>query len=321
MMQQEPTPRTANSSPTRCLVLAGSVLALACLSAGALAQSDLNGAAGGRNAAARTGERGTIGPSNTTVGGARLIVPDGTSLTQNVAAGGEDRWFVFGAEAGKTYTVEVANTDGDLNFNEVSVLEVKAADGTSDPPEANFDCTVQGTAPAMQSHASSDGMRCVVRTFVPDPITTLDKRAIYVHVVSNYTPAFRIRVRESTIYGRWTTNGYDFHVELQNTTTDSICAQIILYPGTGTPGPTAGSLFGTTLTIPPKGAGKIVRAAGSTSGGDNKGTMRIHACPGSVNFVSGSLIANTYAYNPVTNLFVPMSNSSGVNGGSTSNSW
>jgi hypothetical protein len=314
---------SAGRTIARALGLLGVAACLAC-APGSSAAQDANGLAGGRRHVPATIERGTIGPLNTTIGAARVIVPDGTSLTQAASVGGEDRWFVFGAEAGKTYTIEAVDADGDLDANQIGMLEVTDVDGTSNPPEAQFDCGLAGTAPSLASHASLDGERCVVRTFFPTSTTTLDKRAIFIRVVPFLTTPFRIRVRESTIYGRWTTNGYDFHVELQNTTTDPICAQLVFYPGTGTPGPT-GTVFATHLNVPPKGAAKYVRPNGTLVNGDNKGVLRVNACGTfpfpDTNFVAGSLIANTYAYNPVTNQFITYATTQNVNGGAAANSW
>ena len=94
-----------------------------------------------------------------------------------------------------------------------------------------MDCTANTRAPALE--VASDGKRCIVRTFPPTPGNTQNKRGVYVAVAAVTGSSFQIRVRESTIYGRWTTNGYDFHVELQNTTADSMCAEIIFLPNTG----------------------------------------------------------------------------------------
>src|SRR6266496_4204822 len=57
-----------------------------------------------------------VGPLvNTSVGNARVIVPDGTSLLQADSSG--TRWFVFGAEPGKSYVVEAVDPASDLAAN------------------------------------------------------------------------------------------------------------------------------------------------------------------------------------------------------------
>ena len=44
---------------------------------------------------------------------------------------------------------------------------------------------------------------------------------------------FKIRARESTIYGRWLTAGYDYHIEIENTTGDPMCVEVVRYPASG----------------------------------------------------------------------------------------
>jgi hypothetical protein len=48
-----------------------------------------------------------------------------------------------------------------------------------------------------------------------------------------------------------------------------------------------------------------VRPNGTLAGGDDKGALRVHGCAGTPNFVAGSLLANTCAYNSVTSQFIP----------------
>ncbi len=221
-----------------------------------------------------------VGPlANTAVGNARVIVPDGSSLLQNIG-GGETRWFVFGTEPGKTYAVEVVDPYSDLASNTIGAVNVTDGSGVSAPAETNVDCTANARAPALV--VASDGIRCIVRVFPPTVGNTQNKRGIYVAVGTVAGPSFQIRVRESTIYGRWTTNGYDFHVELENTTADALCAQILFLPNAGDSysGTWSGGLMQTTLTIPAFGANKFVFPNGTLVGAlnDNKGTLRIGAC-------------------------------------------
>ena len=305
-------------SVARKVGFAGVAVGLTCISSAGLGQT-VNPSVPNQNVTVARPESGGISPAaNTAVGNARVVVPDGTSLVQAHAAG-ETRWFVFAVEQGKTYTVEAIDSAGDLTANALG-LGIFVSDGTSVPAELDVHCgNRDSAAPALQVEGLGlDGARCIVRTNVPDPFQTLNKRAIYASVSSSQTTPFQIRVRESTLYGRWTTNGYDFHVELQNTTTDAICAELDFYPGTGTPGPT-GTVFVTTITIPAKGANKYVRLNGTTVNGDNRGTLRIQDC-GNEQFVPGSLQLNTYAFSPGVNQFLPFSNGT-ANNGATGNSW
>lgn len=299
----------------RTILLIGAVIAAAAFSVGAIAQEKQGGGLN-QNFVAAKAEPGISPKVNTVVGSARLVIPDGTATFQSMTPG-ETRWFYFGSEAGKTYTIEALNPYGDRDFNSLS-MGVFDSDGVSAPPETSSSCSLASTAPAMEGVPGADGARCVIRMFRPTASTTLNKRAIYVSVSSANANAFQIRIRESTLYGRWTTNGYDFHVEVQNTTTDTIAIELTFYPGTGTTPPT-GTTFSTCLTIPPMGAAKYVRPNGSTVNGDNKGALRVHSC--FTEFVAGSVVVNNYAYNPVTNQFIPFAAPQPINGGNSSNSW
>ena len=257
--------------------------------------------------------------ANTSVANARVVVPDGSSLLQAIG-GGETRWFVFGVEPGKSYVVEVVDPYGDLASNTIGAVAITDASGVAAPPESTIDCTANQRAPALE--VAADGKRCVVRAFPPAIGTAQNKRGIYVSVGSVAGNQFQIRVRESTMYGRWTTNGYDFHIELENTTSDSICAEIVFYPNSGNTysGTWSGGLDAThQLTIPPFGANKMVLPNSTLVGPDNKGTVRIGAC-GTANLVPGALHVSTYAYNPVTDKFLYFFTNA-ANNGATANSW
>ncbi len=93
----------------------------------------------------------TMGPlANTTVGNARLIVPDGSSVRQSIGPA-ETRWFVFGAEPGKTYVMEAVDPHSDLVSDTIESLKVYSANGTTTPPaETNVDCTASTRAPALE---------------------------------------------------------------------------------------------------------------------------------------------------------------------------
>ncbi len=260
--------------------------------------------------------------ANTAPANARVIVPDGSSLSQTVAGPSDTRWFVFGAEPGKTYAVEVVDPYSDIGSSAIGSVDIFDSSGASPPPESDHDCTMNARAPALA--VASNGIRCIVRTFMPNTGNTVNKRGILVAVGTVSGPNFEIRVRESTIYGRWTTTGYEFHVELQNTTADSVCAQIVFLPNSGNSysGTWSGGLTYQGLTVPAFGANKYVLPNSTTVGSNNdkKGTLRIGACTGTLNFVPGALHVSTYAYNPVTDKFLYFFTST-ANSGAAANSW
>ncbi len=102
-----------------------------------------------------------VGPANLAVGTARVIVPDGTSLVQTGVIPTDVRWFVFGVEPGKTYAVEVVDTDSDLSANTIASVGIFAADGTTTPPaETSVDCTANTRAPAVEVASGREALHC-----------------------------------------------------------------------------------------------------------------------------------------------------------------
>ncbi len=248
-----------------------------------------------------------VGPlDNTAAANARIIVPDGTSLFQPIGVS-ETRWFAFEAEPGKTYVVDILDPYSDLGANVIGAVAV--TDGGvagNPPPEANSNCltaTAANRAPGLE--VSADGWRCIIRTFTPSNGATQNKRGIYVSIGKGGGISFQIRVREATMYGRWSTNGYDFHIELQNTTADSMCAEIVLNPQTGylyngTVWSIPGPVFSTQLTVPAMGAIKTVVPNGTLSGGALRGALRITDC-GSGELVPNGLHVSSYGFNSTIN--------------------
>ncbi len=280
--------------------------ALLCVTTAAAADPNAGGT--NFNAVTRPAVERIAPLDNTAVANARVTVPDGTSLYQPIGPA-EKRWFAFEAEPGKTYVVDILDPYGDLGANVIGLVAVTDSSGLAAPPEANSNCSFSATnrAPGLEA-AGSDGWRCIIRTFTPSNGATQNKRGIYVSVGSGGGTSFQIRVRESTMYGRWTTNSYDFHIELQNTTADSTCAQIVLNPNAGYAynGATwtvTGTIFSTQITVPPMGAAKTVVPNGTLSGGENRGTMRITDC-GTGQLVPGALNVSSYAFNPLTNVYL-----------------
>ena len=136
--------------------------------------------------------------------------------------------------------------------------------------------------------------------FTPRPATPRTS-ATYSLGYLNTSPfyySFHIRVRETTIYGRWTTNGYDFHVELQNTSATDMCAWVEAYPNSGTVYNGAAPHLN-IVNVPAYGANKIVIPNGTLVGTDNRGTLRINTCKlsRSPTFTTGALHVSTYAFN------------------------
>jgi hypothetical protein len=250
----------------------------------------------------------SVGTDNATPGTYRALIADGSSLHQ-AWAGDSVKWYAVLIEPGKTYVVDAFDPYTDYIDGSVSGLGIYASDGTTTPPaETQVNCAANVAAPGLANF----GKRCIIRAYTSNPGNTLNSRLVYIRVARWIDTAFQIRVRESTVYGRWTTNGYDFHVEVQNTTAESVCAQVMFYPNSGM-AYTAGAWTGpaltafANLTIPPFGASKYVLPNGTLVGTDNRGSLRIGACPTPVNLNTAAVHVNTLGFNPLINQFLPYS--------------
>ena len=306
--------RTAGLMGKVALGLASMCLTTAAMGAG------VNDVAGGPSTVS-TPASARIAPAGTVVGSAVSLVPDGSNLYQNRGAD-TVRWYQMYVEPGKTYVVEAFDPYSDNIAGATDGMGIYDSDGTTTPPpETSVNCGNAARAPGLLNFAD----RCIIRTYVPDTIgTTLNKRVIYIKESLCCSSSYQIRARESTIYGRWTTNGYDFHVELQNTGADSMCVQVLLYPNAGFTYTGAGftnvPLYATSMTVPAYGANKIIVPNGTTSGGtshDLRGTLRLHDCGGG-QLNTASLNVSTFAYNPVTDKFLYFFTSNSNNGTSGS---
>ena len=259
----------------------------------------------------------------------RGMIPDGSSLKQTFGPYPDTKWFALDVEPGKTYVIEAADVSGDLAANAIGTIGIFDLDLVSAPPEANVDCTaVNGPRPPAVDVAS-DGIRCVLRTAPPTFPTVLNKRAVVVKVTrmdpgSGGGAQFKIRAREATIYGRWLTNGYDYHVEVENTTADAMCVEVAAYPASGLMySPYYGWLGGVgtfTMNVPAFGAVKNVTPAGSKVGNDMEGTFRIGACASPLNLIPGALQVSSFAFDAVGNRFIYFFTTT-ANEGKTRSTW
>jgi len=302
-----------NAGVTAKLALAAVSL---CLASTMAVAAGPNTAGGGKNYVSKSrAVGGKPTTNNTSPGTYRALVPDGSNLYQ-VWSGDSTKWYAFLIEPGKTYVVEAFDPYTDYDGGSVDGRGIYAGDGSSSPPETNISCGGTDVAPGLSNFAA----RCVVRSYVPSPGLTQNVRQVFVRVdrwpLSD--TAFQIRVREATVYGRWTTNGYDFHVEVQNTTSQQVCAQVIFYPNSGLTysggvwsGPDLGYAY---LEIPPFGANKYVVPKGTLVGTDNRGSLRVGDCGLGEALVTGGIHVNTLGFNPTINQFLPYSTTQSNNG-------
>ena len=293
-------------------VSVGLLLCGALLVAGAATAQDVNNPASKSRASIARTEPGAGGPrANTTSANARVMVPDGTSYTEDFGAG-PVKWFTAALEAGKTYTLEVIDPFGDLGNNFVGGLTVYDADGTTTPPTNMFiDCSFQATQIAPSFEVSTDGARCGLRPFIG---ISFGPQKIITFAISEGANSccVKVRLKESGISTRWTTNGYHMFIAVQNTGAYPADIQVAWYPSDGTSG-FDGIVTNNTFTLPAYGAVQVVRTSGSTN--PNTGTARIISNDGVLE--TGQINVQAYAFNPAVGnylFFVP----TGVNQGGPS---
>ena len=260
----------------------------------------------------------------------RVLVPDGTSVSQSFAAYPETRWFAMMVEPGKTYVIETSDGADDLASNAIGSVFLYGEDRYLGPPEASYNCASANSARPPAVDVAADGIRCVLVAGLPYPGLQQNRRPVYIAVnrmdpLAGGGSQFRIRARESTMYGRWITSAnYDYHVELQNTTVDPMCAWVTRYPASGLHfapgGGWSGGLLVDTLSVPGFGAVKEVINHGNTVGADSEGALRIGACGSSPQVVPAGLQLSTYAFDTAANRYIYFFTST-ANEGKTRSSW
>jgi hypothetical protein len=160
-------------------------LASLCLAGGAMA-GDLNAGAGGSSVIKISRDSQVPAMNGVISGSLRYLVPDGSNLY--ISWGTEtERWYYTEVEPGKTYVVEAMDPYADFGASSFAGMGIYELDGTTTPPaETQVACGisngegngsgVEEIAPAILNYAP----RCIVRTFFPTAITTLNKRNIYI---------------------------------------------------------------------------------------------------------------------------------------------
>ncbi len=238
----------------------------------------------------RGSETGAGPLDNTTVGNARILVPDGTSYYDATSNG----WFIARLEAGKSYVVESENSDND-GGNNITFLSLFESDGTTPWANANFETCgpeMDSMAPSLEAAGGGDGARCSVGPQIN--VAAPSTRVIAIQVGG--TPPYHVRVRETTVYSRWTTNGYNMYVALHNSNASQINGVALYYPENGATDNAPNSFNGfNNFQLGARSSTQFVRASGST-GPTLRGQMRIllffSGLPGGTH-----VHVQTYAYN------------------------
>lgn len=228
-------------------------------------------------------------PLNTTASDAVNLIPDGTSVSM-AFTGGTPQWFAARVEFTKSYVVEAMLSGNDRNANDVS-LALFENDGTTNY-SGSYDCSAEtnSAAPSMQSSSSTflaaDGARC---SFYP-PMASAS--LVLVRATSSFTGTLKIRMRETTVYSRWTVNGYNMYVPVHNPSQTTVSGCVVYYQE-GTTGTGPSTYVGADcFTLGGWGSTQFVHNNGAFT--PNKGQLRVVMNKGT------DLQIQTYAFNPAT---------------------
>jgi len=168
--------------------------------------------------------------ANGTAATAAQTRPDGSAVTENfTTAGASTAWFAAPLTAGHSYVAEVEapfNGAGSLagGASPTLSLGIFRTDGTT--PVASTD--ISACAPA----TGASGKRL---TFTPSAADTAPG-AIKIAVTNDVAPdySFRFRLYETGLScPRWSINGYNSFVDLQNTSDCAVNLALILYRSDG----------------------------------------------------------------------------------------
>ncbi len=229
-------------------------------------------------------------PLNTTAADAVNLIPDGTSVSMAFTAN-VPQWFAARVEGSKSYVVEALLAGVDRNANDVT-LALYENDGTT-TYTGTSDCSeeTRGAAPSMQASSTAltspaDGARC---TFYPPVVSA---SLVLVKVSSGFSGTLKIRMRETTVYSRWTTNSYNMYVAVHNMSQSTVSGVVVYYQeGIASPGPTTFS-YVDYFTLGGWGSTQFYHASGSLA--QSRGQVRIVMSKGT------DVQVQTYAFNPST---------------------
>lgn len=245
------------------------------------------------------------GPLNNDVAGnARILMPDG-STTSDALGAATQKWYVTKLEHGKSYVLEAIDPFGDLGANCVNTT-VYDSDATTTPPaDTELDTGAANIAPAME--VSDDGQRTAIR---PDLAAAATR--IYYIKVTQCGSSFRIRLRESTSYSRWTVNSYNMFVGLQNTTQTDVQCQVLFYSDAGV------LITNDVVTVPGFGAAQVTHLHDTLA--PNHGALRVQWWGLGAGLVPGHVNVQPYAFNVSTGVYLNFF-AERVNDGKANSSW
>ena len=228
---------------------------------------------------------------NNSAANAWWLWADGTSISDQFGID-TSQWYGSTLESGKSYVLEAnvpAARYSDPAFPTPGLWD---QNGTTPLTNVDLNCNTSGQTP---SFPTSTGFRCTLR-----PKDSVGVKEMRISLFGQLTQ-FRIRLRESTIYSRWTTNGYNMYIALQNTSVSGANLTVMLLSDAPSYPPTP--VVSQNVTVGGFGSAQLVFLAGSLS--PNRGTVRVLAGPPNFLFVPGQITVQAYGFNPTTNTYLP----------------
>lgn len=236
--------------------------------------------------------------SNNSAASPTVLLPDGTAVSDN-NSDGVNQWFVAVTEGGKSYVLEVFHPYNDFLGNAI-LVDVFDSDGTTTWSSGVSDCNSAAgdtAAPSMQGSsdtpvgASYDGARCLLRPFTNN---TPQTKRVFIKVTATFAGTFVVRMRENTVYARYTVNGYNMYVPVHNVSAAAVSGFVTFWGsdtlGTAVTDESSFNLQGYQST-------QITRNAGTIS--PVTGTVRVI-----LNGPATDVSVQAYAFNTFTNTFL-----------------
>lgn len=253
-----------------------------------------------------------VEPLNTTAASAATLVPDGSSVTQPIGAEIE-RWYAARVEAGKSYVFEAMQSGRDRTSNDISVQIFENDGVTTFQDNWAYDGDTNSAAPSMQASSTTnvtwDGVRCAMSLLTTSPAKLVLFR---VYNFWSGTPVM-VRMRETTIYGRYSVNGYNMFVAVHNPSATPVAGFVVYWPENTTTNTSSNYVGFESFSLPGYGSTQFTRSAGAFAAPGNRGQVRVYMTSGT------DVHVQLYAFNPTANnyLFFQPSRANGGNG----NSW
>jgi len=214
-------------------------------------------------------------------------------------------WFGATLESGKSYILESFAPNRRISDGGFGLPGLYNSDGVTPATGLDLNCAMNGYSPA---YPFSIGLRCSLR-----PADSLGLKELRISLFGQLTQ-FRIRLRETTIYSRWSTNGYNMYVALQNTSGQPAEVAVMLLDDAGGPFPVP--VQTSNVSLPAYGSTQLVFPAGSLT--PNRGTLRVLAGPPTFALMPGQVNVQAYAFNPAAGTYL-FFNTERMNDGATSN--